>query len=123
MFQPSFTVSKLLTNYDITRKPALPIEILQHIPIPQGAHSVDLQVTDSMERVWTFQLYTQPHGNLAIPVITNGWLEFARAKRREAGDKLSIYPRQDGELQIQIERTSYVTYQGGPAFLDVESLR
>ncbi|KAK4840484.1 hypothetical protein QYF36_009930 [Acer negundo] len=116
-----FTVSKLLTNSDITTKPALPTEILQHIPLPQGTHFVDLQVTDSREQVWTLRYYIRPGGNRANPVFTVGWLKFVRAKRLEAGDKLTIYGRQDGELQIHVARTSNVTYQGDPVYLDVEN--
>ncbi|KAI9185308.1 hypothetical protein LWI28_020904 [Acer negundo] len=120
MALPPFTVSKILTNYDITERVGLPTKILQHIPIPQGIHYVDLHVTDSSDQV-TFQLYTRPRGNRANPVFTRGWLEFARAKRLQAGDKLIIYRGQDGELQIQIQRTSYVTFLERPVYLDVEN--
>ncbi|TXG65130.1 hypothetical protein EZV62_006405 [Acer yangbiense] len=121
MSKPPFTVSKLLTNSDISTKPALPTEIHQHIPIPQGTHFVDLKVTDSREQVCTLRYYTRPSGNRANPVFTVGWLQFVRAKCLEAGDKLTIYGRQDGECQIQVTRTSNVTYQGEPVYLDVEN--
>ncbi|TXG65137.1 hypothetical protein EZV62_006412 [Acer yangbiense] len=103
MSRPPFTVSKLLTNSDITLYPALPIPIIEHIPIPQGTNFVDLQIKDSMEKNWTMRYYTRPGGNRTNPVFTVGWLQFVRAKRLEAGDKLTICGRQDGALQIQEE--------------------
>ena len=121
MSQPSFTVIKFLTDYDITKKPALPTKIMEHIPILQGTHFVDLQVMDSRDQVWTLRLYIRPSGNRANPVFTVGWLEFVQAKCLKVGDKLTIYRRQDGELQIQVTRTSNVTYQGQPVYLDVEN--
>ncbi|TXG65134.1 hypothetical protein EZV62_006409 [Acer yangbiense] len=116
-----FNFSKFLTYNEINTKPSLPTEILQHIPIPQGTHFVDLQFKDSIETVWTLRYYTRPGGNRANPVFTVGWLKFVRAKRVEAGDKLTIYRCQDGELQIQATRKSNVTYQGEPVYLDVEN--
>ncbi|TXG65139.1 hypothetical protein EZV62_006414 [Acer yangbiense] len=121
MSKPPFTVYKLLTNSDITFYPALPTEILQHIPIPKGTNFVDLQVTDSMEKNWTLRYYTRPSGNRKNPVFTVGWLQFVRAKRLEVGDKLTICGRQDGALQIQVTRASNVTCQGEPVYLDVKN--
>ncbi|TXG65095.1 hypothetical protein EZV62_006370 [Acer yangbiense] len=119
MFQPPFTVSKLLTENDITTKPALPAKILQHIRLPQGEHFAELQVTDSREQVWIFRYYTRPGGNRANPVFTSGWKQFARAKRLEADDKLTIYGRQDGELQIQGGKSPKVSYNSNTIVLFV----
>ncbi|KAK4840929.1 hypothetical protein QYF36_021623 [Acer negundo] len=126
---PLFRISKLLTDYDITIKLVLPTWILAHIPIPGGIHFVDLQVMDTMERVWTFRYYTRPNGNRKYPIFTVGWLEFVRVKRLRVGDELTFYRHQvrdaDGELQmqygIQVMRTSNVTYQGEPISPDVEN--
>ncbi|KAI9186418.1 hypothetical protein LWI28_017048 [Acer negundo] len=126
---PLFKISKLLTEYDITIKLVLPTWILTHIPISGGIHFVDLQVMDTTEQVWTLRYYTRPSGNRKYPVFTVGWLKFVRVKCLRVGDELTFYGHQvrdaDGELQmqyeIQVTRTSNVTYQGEPISLDVEN--
>ncbi|KAI9187196.1 hypothetical protein LWI28_025369 [Acer negundo] len=126
---PLFKISKLLTEYDITIKLVLPTWILAHIPISGGIHFVDLQVMDTTEQVWTLRYYTRPSGNRKYPVFTVGWLKFVRVKCLRVGDELTFYGHQvrdaDGELQmqyeIQVTRTSNVTYQGEPISLDVEN--
>ncbi|TXG65113.1 hypothetical protein EZV62_006388 [Acer yangbiense] len=129
MAMPQFKISKILTVSDITTKVMLPAEILVYIPISQTKHFVDLQVVDSTKQVWTFRYYTRPTGNRASPVFTTGWLKFVRAKGLKVGDKLILCGQQvrdaDGEVQmeysIQVTRTSNITYQGEPIYLDVEN--
>ncbi|TXG65115.1 hypothetical protein EZV62_006390 [Acer yangbiense] len=124
-----FKISKLLTFYDITKKVMLPVEILGHIPMPQGQHFVDLQVEDSTEQAWTLRYYTRPNGNRPNPVFTTGWLQFVEAKGLKDGDKLILSGQQvrdaDGEVKtvfgIQVTRPSKITYQGEPVYLDVEN--
>ncbi|KAI9185517.1 hypothetical protein LWI28_028758 [Acer negundo] len=125
----NFKISKLLSEYDITKKLVLPNRILVHIPIPQGVHFVDLQAMDTMEQIWTLRYYTRPSGNRKGPVFTVGWLGFVQNKSLEVGDKLIFCGHQfraaGGELQmqykIQVTRKSNVNYQGEPISLDVEN--
>ncbi|KAK3200426.1 hypothetical protein Dsin_023841 [Dipteronia sinensis] len=130
MAVPQFKISKLLTVSDITTKVMLPAEILVYIPISLTKHFVDLQVVDSTKQAWTLRYYTRPNGNRAIPVFTAGWLQFVRAKGVRVGDKLILSGHQvrddsNGEVQmvfgIQVTRSSNVTYQGEPVYLDVEN--
>ncbi|KAI9187006.1 hypothetical protein LWI28_023293 [Acer negundo] len=129
----NFKISKSLTKSDISSKPALPSEMVDHInPVMNGQHFVDLMVADIRGHKWPLRYYTRPNGNKKGPVFTNGWREFAREKNVQVGDELTFYGHQvrddDGELKmkymIEVKRIISMTFKGQPNIitLDVEYL-
>ncbi|TXG65205.1 hypothetical protein EZV62_006480 [Acer yangbiense] len=116
---------------DITSKPALPTEIVEHMnPIMKGRHFLDLKVVDTRSQEWILRYYTRPNGNRECPVFTTGWRQFVQDKCLQVGDELTFYGHQvradDGELKmkfmIEVKGPSLVTFNGEALTLDVEYL-
>ncbi|KAK0602299.1 hypothetical protein LWI29_032103 [Acer saccharum] len=115
MAQRIFAVSKILGEYDVRDKVALPAEIREHMqPMMNGKKSMELEAIDRWGRRWPLKycLYALPTGKFKNPVFSGaGWRQIVDDNGVRSGDEL-IFSRDqvvgaDGVLEyykIQVKR-------------------
>ncbi|KAJ6672843.1 hypothetical protein OIU85_014116 [Salix viminalis] len=81
--------SKLLTKTDIQKRLSLPTKFFKPPPSFKGSHVQDLQAIDESGFVWSFQCSTRKKGH-PKPVLSKGWLAFARHKELKNGDRVKF---------------------------------
>ena len=101
--------SKILTKTDTEKRLSVPIKFLESLPPFKGGHAVFFQATEESGKVWTFQCSTRKKGRYQKPVLSRGWLAFARKKKLEVGDKIEFYKARDQETEkpfygVRVER-------------------
>ncbi|KAK3210860.1 hypothetical protein Dsin_015566 [Dipteronia sinensis] len=82
--------SKLITTTDLEKEPIVLTRAMERFSIPEGKEFVDLLVNDLKEEIWNFCLTIHP-----MPALTDGWLEFVRAKDLVPDDIVTFYKLQD----------------------------
>ena len=94
--------SKLITTTDLEKELIVPTRAMERFSIPEGKEFVDLQVKDLKEEIWNFRLTIHP-----MPALTDGWLEFVRAKDLVPDDIVIFYKLQDeifgDEYRVEID--------------------
>ncbi|KAK4854502.1 hypothetical protein QYF36_025000 [Acer negundo] len=81
--------SKLNTT-DLEKKLIVPTRAVERFSIPEGKEFVDLVVKDLKEEIWNFRLTIHP-----MPALTEGWIEFVRAKDLVPDDIVTFYKLRD----------------------------
>ncbi|KAJ6748792.1 hypothetical protein OIU79_029804 [Salix purpurea] len=85
------TCSKILSKTDTSKALSLPTKFFKYsLPSFKGGHAVSFQAIDeSTGLVWTFQCSVRKEGH-PKPVLSKGWLAFARSKKLKVGDKIKL---------------------------------
>jgi len=101
--------SKILTKTDTEKRLSVPTKFLKSLPPFKGGHAVFFQAKEERGKVWTFQCSTRKKGRYQKPVLSKGWLAFARKKKLEVGDKIEFYKARDQETEkpfygVRVER-------------------
>ncbi|KAK3183090.1 hypothetical protein Dsin_030376 [Dipteronia sinensis] len=75
LWQSTMLFSKLITKTDVEKKLIVPTQAMKHFSIPEGKEFADFLVKGLKGEIWNFRLTIHP-----MPALTDGWLEFVRAK-------------------------------------------
>ncbi|TXG65203.1 hypothetical protein EZV62_006478 [Acer yangbiense] len=129
----NFDMSKILTEKDVSSKPALPTLIQDHmIPFMNGGHFLDFMAADIWGQQWPLCYCIWSNGSKKGLVFTSGWHQHVEAKGVRVGDELFFFGHQvaaradDGELKmkfmIEVKGPGLVTFNGETLTLDVEYL-
>ncbi|XWS55294.1 hypothetical protein CRYUN_Cryun10bG0162900 [Craigia yunnanensis] len=86
---------KSLTKTDIQKRLSVPTEKKTCFLNFRGRHKVKFKVIDENGKVWIFVCSTRKQGDYPKPVLTKGWLQFARWWKLVVGDEVILYRIQD----------------------------
>ncbi|KAJ6376083.1 hypothetical protein OIU77_000954 [Salix suchowensis] len=82
--------TKILSKTDTSKALSLPTKFFKDsLPSFNGGHAVTFQAMDESGFVWTFKCSTRKEGH-PKPVLSKGWLAFARSKKLKVGDKIKF---------------------------------
>lgn len=111
--------SKMLTHTDVSRRLAWPsqhLDMLFEILGRQASNRnsplfrrVNFQVLDEKQQIWKFSCSTRHFGH-PKPVLTGGWLAFARTQLLQPGDVILFYRNHDPASRAPF--VVYVKYIG-----------
>jgi len=100
---------KELSKTDIEYRMAVPMKSLDAFRIPEGEHSKDFGVTDIHGKRWRFRCSTRKSDPYPKPVLSSGWIEFAKTRSLKVGDEVTfsvvdMKGAEDLELGIQARK-------------------
>jgi hypothetical protein len=100
---------KELSKTDIEYRMAVPMKSLDAFQIPEGEHSKDFGVTDIHGKRWKFRCSTRKSDPYPKPVLSSGWIEFAKTRSLKVGDEVTfsvvdMEGAEDLELGIQARK-------------------
>ncbi|KAK2661788.1 hypothetical protein Ddye_000362 [Dipteronia dyeriana] len=97
LWQSTVLFSKLITKTDVEKKLNVPTQAMKHFSIPEGKEFADFLVKDLKGEIWNFRLTIHP-----MPALTDGWLEFVRAKDLVLNDIVTFYKLAD-EYRVEVD--------------------
>ncbi|KAJ6932058.1 hypothetical protein NC651_007685 [Populus alba x Populus x berolinensis] len=106
---PKHLFKKKLSKTDIEYRMAVPMKRLHAFQIPEGEHSKDFGVTDIHGKRWRFRCCTRKTDRYPKPVLSSGWIEFAKTRSLKVGDEVTfsvvdMKGAEDLELGIQARK-------------------
>jgi hypothetical protein len=106
---PKILFTKKLSKTDIEYRMAVPMKSLYAFRIPKGEHSKDFGVTDIHGKRWRFRCCTRKTDPYPKPVLSAGWIEFAKTRSLKVGDEVTfsvvgMKGAEDLELGIQARK-------------------
>ncbi|KAL3598081.1 hypothetical protein D5086_005999 [Populus alba] len=87
---PKMLFEKKLSKTDIEYRMTVPMKSLDAFQIPEGEHSKDFGVTDIHGRRWRFRCCTRKTDPYPKPVLSSGWIEFAKTRSLKEDTRLSF---------------------------------
>ncbi|KAL9351071.1 hypothetical protein Peur_058326 [Populus x canadensis] len=106
---PKHLFEKKLSKTDIENRMSVPMKSLDAFRIPKGEHSKDFGVTDIHGKRWRFRYSTRKSDRHPKPVLSSGWIEFAKKRGLKVGDEVTfsvvdMKGAEDLELGIQARK-------------------
>ncbi|KAK0589671.1 hypothetical protein LWI29_017120 [Acer saccharum] len=97
LWQSTMLFWKLITKTDVEKKLIIPTQAMKHFAIPEGKEFADFLVKDLKGEIWKFRLTIHP-----MTALTDGWLEFVRAKDLVPNDIVIFYKLGD-EYRVEVD--------------------
>ncbi|KAK1575883.1 hypothetical protein Q3G72_009156 [Acer saccharum] len=97
LWQSTMLFWKLITKTDVEKKLIVPTQAMKHFVIPEGKEFADFLVKDLKGEIWKFRLTIHP-----MTALTDGWLEFVRAKDLVPNDIVIFYKLGD-EYRVEVD--------------------
>ncbi|XVF68214.1 hypothetical protein PTKIN_Ptkin10aG0186900 [Pterospermum kingtungense] len=114
--------SKILTKTDIGKRLAVPSQRKKcFLSFTGQQHRIEFEVVDEDGGVWVFVCSTRKLGRFPKPVLTKGWLQFARWWKLAVGDEVILHSKVRGQYRIEIKRATQLSYNDPDRALGVAS--
>ncbi|KAJ6309164.1 hypothetical protein OIU76_018703 [Salix suchowensis] len=95
---------KTLSKTDVSYRMPIPMDSLSAFRIPEGEFSKKVDVLDINCRRWSFRCSTRKNDPRRKPVLSSGWIQYAKEKRLKEGDQVIFsVSDKDGDEGLEFE--------------------